>query len=224
MAETLRLEIVTPQAIVFSEDVHMVTLPVLEGQIGVYPQHLHLITQMVPGELIVHKDGKDTFPRRRRGAGGDHRPPCLDRHRHGDPGRRASTRPRPKKRASAPRPGCRRRSPTRKSRRSTPRWRGRWRSCRYDAGAGHERRDAALRRSPFFEWLPEYRAEWVRPDVVAGLTLAAYLLPAGIGDASLAGPAARSRTLRLPVLGPRLLALLQLDAARSSRSRRRCRC
>ena len=61
MAETLRLEIVTPQATVFSDDVHMVTLPVLEGQIGVYPLHLHLITQVVPGELIVHKDGKDTF-------------------------------------------------------------------------------------------------------------------------------------------------------------------
>ena len=40
---------------------------------------------------------------------------------------------------------------------------------------------------PVFGWLREYRAEWLRPDVVAGLTLAAYLLPAGIGDASLAG-------------------------------------
>ena len=37
------------------------------------------------------------------------------------------------------------------------------------------------------QWLPTYRIEWLRPDVVAGLTLAAYLLPAGIGDASLAG-------------------------------------
>ena len=36
-------------------------------------------------------------------------------------------------------------------------------------------------------WVPEYRTEWLRPDLVAGLTLAAYLLPAGIGDASLAG-------------------------------------
>jgi high affinity sulfate transporter 1 len=36
-------------------------------------------------------------------------------------------------------------------------------------------------------WLPHYRAEWLRPDLVAGLTLATYLLPAGIGDASLAG-------------------------------------
>jgi F-type H+-transporting ATPase subunit epsilon len=61
MAETLKLEIVTPQAIVFSEDVHMVTLPVLEGQIGVYPHHVRLITQVVPGELIVSKDGQDRF-------------------------------------------------------------------------------------------------------------------------------------------------------------------
>ena len=40
---------------------------------------------------------------------------------------------------------------------------------------------------PALRWLPEYRAEWLRPDLVAGLTLAAYLLPASIGNASLAG-------------------------------------
>jgi sulfate permease, SulP family len=40
---------------------------------------------------------------------------------------------------------------------------------------------------PVRRWLPEYQASWIRPDLVAGLTLAAYLLPAGIGDASLAG-------------------------------------
>ncbi len=36
-------------------------------------------------------------------------------------------------------------------------------------------------------WGREYRTEWLRPDLVAGLTLTAYLLPAGIGDATLAG-------------------------------------
>ena len=40
---------------------------------------------------------------------------------------------------------------------------------------------------PALRWVREYRAEWLRPDLVAGLTLAAYLLPAGIGNASLAG-------------------------------------
>ncbi len=37
MADTLKLEIVTPDAIVYSEDVHMVTLPAVDGQIGVLP-------------------------------------------------------------------------------------------------------------------------------------------------------------------------------------------
>jgi high affinity sulfate transporter 1 len=43
--------------------------------------------------------------------------------------------------------------------------------------------------SPFEvrRWLPRYDFASLRPDLVAGLTLAAYLLPAGIGDASLAG-------------------------------------
>ena len=61
MAATLKLEIITPQAIVFSEDVHMVTLPALDGQIGIYPEHLRLITQLVPGEIIVTINGEETL-------------------------------------------------------------------------------------------------------------------------------------------------------------------
>ena len=57
MTETLRLEIVTPVATAFAEDVHMVTLPAIEGEMGIYPQHMRLITQIVPGEVIVTKDG-----------------------------------------------------------------------------------------------------------------------------------------------------------------------
>jgi F-type H+-transporting ATPase subunit epsilon len=59
MSETLRLEIVTPQEVAFSEDVHMVTFPAVEGEIGVYPQHTRLITQLVPGEILVTKDGQE---------------------------------------------------------------------------------------------------------------------------------------------------------------------
>ncbi len=61
MANTLRLEIVTPEATVYSQDVEMVTLPAVSGQIGVLPQHIRLMTQMVPGEMIVRKDGHDDF-------------------------------------------------------------------------------------------------------------------------------------------------------------------
>jgi F-type H+-transporting ATPase subunit epsilon len=61
MANTLRLEIVTPEATVYSQDVEMVTLPAVNGQMGVLPQHIRLMTQMVPGEMIVRKDGHDDF-------------------------------------------------------------------------------------------------------------------------------------------------------------------
>ena len=61
MAATLKLEIVTPEAIVYSEDVNMVTLPGIEGQIGIYPLHVPLLTQIVPGEIIVIKEGRESF-------------------------------------------------------------------------------------------------------------------------------------------------------------------
>ena len=61
MTNTIRLEIVTPEKTVYSEDVDMVTLPGVEGQMGVLPQHVRLITQLVPGEMIVQKDGRDNF-------------------------------------------------------------------------------------------------------------------------------------------------------------------
>ena len=61
MADTLKLEIVTPRGTVYSDNVEMITLPGVTGQIGVYPQHVPLITQMVPGEMIVRKDGSDQF-------------------------------------------------------------------------------------------------------------------------------------------------------------------
>ena len=61
MSSTLRLEIITPVATVFSEDVEMVTLPGVEGEMGVLPQHVPLMTQMVPGEMVVRKNGQDRF-------------------------------------------------------------------------------------------------------------------------------------------------------------------
>ncbi len=61
MANTLKLEIVTPEAKTYSEDVEMVTLPAVEGEMGVFPQHVPLMTQIVPGEVIVRKEGRDYF-------------------------------------------------------------------------------------------------------------------------------------------------------------------
>jgi len=61
MSATLQLEIVTPEAVVFSEAVEMVTLPGVDGQIGVLPDHVALMTQIVPGEMTIRQGGQDRF-------------------------------------------------------------------------------------------------------------------------------------------------------------------
>jgi len=59
MAATLKLEIVTPDACVYSADVEMVTLPGVEGEMGIFPQHVPLMTQIIPGEVIARNNGVD---------------------------------------------------------------------------------------------------------------------------------------------------------------------
>jgi F-type H+-transporting ATPase subunit epsilon len=61
MSNTIKLEISTPEAMVYSDDVEMVTIPGVEGQMGLLPQHTRLMTYLVPGEMIVRKDGHDQF-------------------------------------------------------------------------------------------------------------------------------------------------------------------
>ena len=46
---------------VYSDDVEMVTIPGVDGQMGVLPQHTRLMTYLVPGEMIVRKEGQDSF-------------------------------------------------------------------------------------------------------------------------------------------------------------------
>ena len=58
MANTLQLEIVTPESRAYSDQVEMVVLPAIEGEMGVYPMHIPLITQIKPGELVVTKNGQ----------------------------------------------------------------------------------------------------------------------------------------------------------------------
>ncbi|HAH99077.1 MAG TPA: ATP synthase F1 subunit epsilon [Verrucomicrobiales bacterium] len=59
MADTLKLEIVTPESKIYSEDVEMVTLPGNEGEAGIYPNHVPLMTQVQAGEIIVKRSGKE---------------------------------------------------------------------------------------------------------------------------------------------------------------------
>ena len=57
---TIKLEIVTPEAKIFSDDVDMVTLTGTEGEMGILPQHMPLMTQLVAGEIVAQK-GKDSI-------------------------------------------------------------------------------------------------------------------------------------------------------------------
>ena len=58
---TRKLEIVTPEGILLSEDGDLVTLQGSEGQVTILPQHVRLMTQLAPGELAASKAGRETF-------------------------------------------------------------------------------------------------------------------------------------------------------------------
>jgi F-type H+-transporting ATPase subunit epsilon len=58
---TIKLEIVTPEAKTYSDDVDMVTLTGTGGEMGILPQHMPLMTGLVAGEIIARKDGKNIF-------------------------------------------------------------------------------------------------------------------------------------------------------------------
>ena len=58
---TMRLEIVTAERLVHSEDVDVVVAPGIVGELAVLPQHAPLLTVLNPGEIRVVKDGEETF-------------------------------------------------------------------------------------------------------------------------------------------------------------------
>ena len=57
----LRLEIVTPEAKTFSEDVDMVTMPGADGELGILPLHTPLMALLKPGSLRILRGGQETF-------------------------------------------------------------------------------------------------------------------------------------------------------------------
>ena len=57
----LTLEIVTPEARVYSDTIDTVVIPTVEGEVGILPGHIPLLTQVEDGELRVTKGGVTTF-------------------------------------------------------------------------------------------------------------------------------------------------------------------
>ena len=58
---TMLLEIITAEQQVYSDDVEMLVAPGVDGQLGILPHHAPLMTMLQPGEILIRKDGSDTF-------------------------------------------------------------------------------------------------------------------------------------------------------------------
>ena len=58
---SLTLEIVTPEAKVYSDTIDSVVIPTIDGEIGVLPGHIPLLTQIDDGELRVTKGAETLF-------------------------------------------------------------------------------------------------------------------------------------------------------------------
>lgn len=58
---SLTLEIVTPEARVYSDTIDTVVIPTVNGEIGILPGHIPLLTQVADGELRVTKGGNVLF-------------------------------------------------------------------------------------------------------------------------------------------------------------------
>ena len=58
---TFRLEIVTAERMVFSDDVSAVIAWGVEGQLGILPHHAPLMTMLQPGDILIRKDKEEEF-------------------------------------------------------------------------------------------------------------------------------------------------------------------
>src|SRR5665213_2263956 len=61
MSATIRLVLVPPEAKTFSGDVDMVTLTGTDGEMGILPQHMPLMTGLVAGEIVAKKGSENIF-------------------------------------------------------------------------------------------------------------------------------------------------------------------
>lgn len=58
---TVKLDIVTAEQLVYSDDVDIVVAPGIDGELAVLPHHAPLMTMLKPGELRVRKGGEEIF-------------------------------------------------------------------------------------------------------------------------------------------------------------------
>ena len=58
---TMTLEIITAERQLYGDEVDIVVAPGVDGQLGILPRHAPLMTMLQPGELLIRKDGADTY-------------------------------------------------------------------------------------------------------------------------------------------------------------------
>ena len=61
MAGKLNFEITTPERVVFSEEIDEVVLPTPQGEVGILPNHIPLVSLLSAGELRIKKGGETTY-------------------------------------------------------------------------------------------------------------------------------------------------------------------
>lgn len=57
----LHLEIITPEKIIFTDEVDTVIIPTTLGDVGILPDHTPLFSKIIPGEIMVRKDNRQYF-------------------------------------------------------------------------------------------------------------------------------------------------------------------
>ena len=58
---TMQLDIISAEKQVYSEEVEALVAPGIEGQLGILPHHAPLMTVLQPGEILIRKDGEETY-------------------------------------------------------------------------------------------------------------------------------------------------------------------
>lgn len=57
MADTMKLQVITPDEEFFNGDVTMAELNTADGEMGIYPKHIPLTVAVAPGVLVIHQEG-----------------------------------------------------------------------------------------------------------------------------------------------------------------------
>ena len=58
---TMRLEIITAEQQAYADDVEALVAPGIDGELGILPHHAPLITALQPGEIMIRKDGQESY-------------------------------------------------------------------------------------------------------------------------------------------------------------------